>query len=162
MLSRKITIMNLIERIHKSIGFTPNELKVVFFLVTIFIIGSGIKIYKTTFTTSEQVFNYAEADAAFIQKSEFSSGNTNIMSDSISSQTKAPQKKKLPSTQSININKASKSELMKLPGVGEVTAERIISYRENVKLFKTYNDLLNVKGIGKKKLEQIKPYLIFE
>ncbi len=154
--------MNLIEKIQKSIGFTPNEIKVVFFLVTIFITGSGIKIYKTTFLTSEQVFNYADADAAFIQKSEFSSSNMNILSDSVSSQTKALQKKKLSSTQRININIASKSEIMKLPGTGEVIAERIIAYRENVKLFKTAEDLLNVKGIGKKKLEQIKPYLIFE
>jgi competence protein ComEA len=154
--------MNLIEKINRSIGFTQNEIRVVLFLVTIFIIGSGIKIYKTAFTTSEHVFNYVEADAVFKQKSEYSASNMNPIPDSIQTQTEAPKKKNLPSTKSININKASKLELMKLPGVGEVTAERIITYRENVKLFKTYNDLLNVKGVGKKKLDQIKPYIIFE
>lgn len=57
----------------------------------------------------------------------------------------------------ININFATKEELMKLPGVGEVTANRIIEYREKSS-FKKKEDLKNVNGIGEatyKKLESM-------
>ena len=47
----------------------------------------------------------------------------------------------------VNINTASKEELLKLPGIGEVTAEKIISYRDNNN-FTKIEDLKNVNGIG--------------
>lgn len=55
----------------------------------------------------------------------------------------------------INPNTAARDELMKLPGVGEVTANRIIQARP----FRRLSDLLNVEGIGPKTLEKLKPYL---
>jgi len=55
----------------------------------------------------------------------------------------------------ININTATKEELMTLKGVGEATAENIIEYRKANK-FKTIEDIKNVKGIGDKKFEAIK------
>ena len=56
----------------------------------------------------------------------------------------------------ININKASKEELMTLPSVGEKTAEKIIQYREESSGFKTIEDLKNVDRIGDKTLEKLK------
>lgn len=47
----------------------------------------------------------------------------------------------------VNINTASKEELLKLPGIGEVTAEKIINYRDNNNFTKK-EDLKNVNGIG--------------
>lgn len=47
----------------------------------------------------------------------------------------------------VNINTASKEELLKLPGIGEVTAENIINYRDNNN-FTKIEDLKNVNGIG--------------
>ncbi|WP_178139197.1 ComEA family DNA-binding protein [Hathewaya proteolytica] len=52
----------------------------------------------------------------------------------------------------VNINLASKEELMKLPGVGEVKAEAIIQYRSESGNFQSPEDLKNVSGIGEKTL----------
>ena len=44
---------------------------------------------------------------------------------------------------------------MALPGIGEVLAERIVAYREENGNFSSPEELLNVEGVGKKRLEEI-------
>lgn len=55
----------------------------------------------------------------------------------------------------VNINTASKEQLMTVSGIGEVTAEKIIEYRKN-KRFKKKEDIMNIKGIGNAKYEKLK------
>ena len=55
----------------------------------------------------------------------------------------------------VNINTASKEELMSLNGIGQQTADNIIEYRETMR-FNDIEDLLNVTGVGKSKYENIK------
>lgn len=59
----------------------------------------------------------------------------------------------------ININTADKTRLMDIPGVGEVTAGKIIDYRNTYGSFKSVDELINVSGIGDKKLENMRPYV---
>ncbi len=59
----------------------------------------------------------------------------------------------------ININTCTKEELLSLPGIGEVLAEKIIEYREKTP-FKKLEDLMNVSGIGEKKFESIKDMIV--
>lgn len=56
----------------------------------------------------------------------------------------------------ININTADLIELQEIPGVGEATAQKIISYREENGKFKNIEDIKNVKGIGDSKFEDMK------
>ena len=56
----------------------------------------------------------------------------------------------------IRINTASRSELESLPGIGPVLAERIVAYRQAHGMFTSVDDLLNVSGIGAKKLADIR------
>ena len=53
----------------------------------------------------------------------------------------------------ININSASREELIKLKGVGPANADRIIEYREKYGPFQKPEDITKVKGIGEKKWE---------
>lgn len=59
----------------------------------------------------------------------------------------------------VNINTCTKDELLSLPGIGEVLADRIIDYREQTP-FKNIEDIMNVSGIGEKKFESIKEMII--
>ncbi len=62
----------------------------------------------------------------------------------------------------VRINSASQEELETLPGVGPVTAQRIIEYREQVGEFTGLADLDQVSGIGPRTLENLQDQLAFD
>ena len=59
----------------------------------------------------------------------------------------------------ISINKATKDQLMSLPGIGESKAISIIKYREEQGLFNSIEDIKNVSGIGDSLFDKIKDYI---
>ncbi len=59
----------------------------------------------------------------------------------------------------ININTADKETLMKLPDIGPVTAERIIAYREENGNFSSVDELVNIKGISERMIEEISIFI---
>ncbi len=64
-----------------------------------------------------------------------------------------------PAPKSISLNSASAGELDRLPGVGPSTAAKILEYRRAHGGFASIDELLAVKGIGTKKLKDMRPYL---
>ena len=60
----------------------------------------------------------------------------------------------------VSINNGDIGELITLPGIGVKIAQNIIDYRNDYGLFENINEIKRVKGIGEKKYEQIKEYII--
>jgi competence protein ComEA len=57
----------------------------------------------------------------------------------------------------LDLNRATEQDFDALPGIGPKLAERIMEYRQSVGAFHSLDELRNVKGIGKKKFERIRP-----
>ena len=62
-------------------------------------------------------------------------------------------------TGKVSLNSALIDELITLPGIGEAKAKLIIEYREQNNGFKDIEEIMNIKGIGEKMFEKIKPYI---
>lgn len=71
----------------------------------------------------------------------------------------AKRQSKKTSIGTVDINSASVSQLIAIPGIGNATAKRIIAYRKKVGKFKSIHDLQRVKGIGQSSLKKLSPYL---
>jgi competence protein ComEA len=57
----------------------------------------------------------------------------------------------------INVNQATASDLTALPGIGPSKAQAIVDYRNKNGAFRTVDSMTNVRGIGPKTLEKIRP-----
>ncbi|HEY5536673.1 MAG TPA: ComEA family DNA-binding protein [Ignavibacteria bacterium] len=143
--------------------------------------GFSIKFYKQVLggIETKDKINFTETDKRFLSKSEKLNnpefeklpyeGKEKLLiisEDSLKSaekekKTRSKKEDKLVGRQ-ININTASKEELILLPGVGEKTALKIIDYREKNDSFKKIEEIMNIKGIGQKKFEKMKIYIKVE
>lgn len=165
-------------------NFTKNEIRVLLFLFVVIFLGIGIKVSKE-YITGENSFDYKKSELILNKKqgnvrnflsdtnfvSDSSLKNTdktltdksNILTDSVNN-TEVKNKKRGKKGEnlrekSINLNTATKEQLIQLPGVGESTAEKIIMYRNDKGSFKKIEDIMKIKGIGSKKFEKMKNYL---
>ena len=66
---------------------------------------------------------------------------------------------KKPPLKPVNINTATSEELQQVPGIGPASAEKILMMRKSYGAFKSVDDLLAIKGLGKKRLEKMRKYL---
>jgi competence protein ComEA len=87
-----------------------------------------------------------DEDYIFVDKKN----NTNVPSGGGNTNSNTSQDGK------VNINSASKEQLKTVPGIGDVTAQKIIDYREKSGAFNSVEDLKKVGRIGDKTLEKIK------
>ena len=76
-----------------------------------------------------------------------------------SSSRSASDKFRTPGEGLVHLNSASAEELQRLPGVGPSTAQKILDYRNQIGRFAQPEQLLDVKGIGPKKFEKMRPFV---
>lgn len=126
------------------LALTPTERKVALVLVGAFILGLCVRLYWQTFPP-QRTFDYTASDSTFAALS--------------TAEEKTPNDHIAEPAGPLNINTATKSELMSLPGIGEVTAERIIAHRNDAGAFSTIEELRKIKGISKLKLQKLKPLI---
>lgn len=62
----------------------------------------------------------------------------------------------------LDLNRASRQDLERLPGVGPVMAERILTLRKDRGGFRSLEELQSVRGIGSATLERLRPVLVIE
>lgn len=94
---------------------------------------------------------YQSSEQSQIQSIGGQTQNTNI-----SYATSSKSNKSNKTTQKVNINTATQAELETLPGIGENTAIKIITYRKEQGKFKSIEDIKQVSGIGESKYKKMK------
>jgi len=148
------------------IGFTETEIKVLLFIILTFCGGYAYTLYSDTVLNSEEKFDYTIPDSIFLSKDLNGAINQekdityNEEVSEFKSDINTTKKETIKAGEKVNLNIAGKSELMKLPGIGEKTAEKIIDYRKQNGKFKRIEDLMEVKGIKIKKFEKIRELIV--
>ena len=166
----------MFEKLSKKIGFTETEIYVVLFLAGMFMLGFVyVEFIKDETPTENKNFDYSDEDSLFNYYSQLNP-EYNIEDSSLISNLEIKKrvlelsdsfayvKKDLSSLveKSININTAGINEFVKLPGIGEKTAEKIIQLRNQKGKFRKLEDLMEVRGIGEVKFNKIKMYLYID
>ena len=59
----------------------------------------------------------------------------------------------------LDLNRATLADLIRLPGVGPVLARRILETRQTVGRFAGVDDLVGVRGVGRAKLDRLRPFV---
>ncbi|MCX6344677.1 MAG: helix-hairpin-helix domain-containing protein [Armatimonadetes bacterium] len=83
----------------------------------------------------------------------------NTTSESPTKKSSKSNKFKNPGDGVVSINSASIEELQRLPGVGPVTAQKIVDYRKQIGAYKRPDQLKEISGIGPKKFEKMQPFV---
>ena len=166
----------MFEKLSKKIGFTETEIYVVLFLAGMFMLGFVyVEFIKDDTPTENKNFDYSAEDSLFNYYSKLNP-EYNIEDSSLISNLEIKKrvlelsdsfayvKKDLSSLveKSININTAGVTEFVKLPGIGEKTAEKIIQLRNQKGKFRKLEELMEVRGIGEVKFNKIKMYLYID
>jgi len=94
------------------------------------------------------------APAVFLGKPDLIAVPNDAHPQNRTTENRIPNKPEL-----LNINTATVEELQTLPNIGEATGQRIIDYRTQHGNFASVDALQNVKGIGAKTVEKLRPFV---
>ncbi len=130
-------------------GFTRIQIKALIFLVSTFLLGLLVQHWQLRQPLPE-------TDSGILARFL-------AISDSLAkAENQADAGETAAEQQKININAAPESELTRLPGIGKVMAGRIVAYREQNGAFKKPEDLMLVKGIGKKTFKKLADRIVLK
>ncbi len=152
-------------------GFTKNEAGVIVFLAAALLAGGAIDMLRGSeadpqrMDASDDIRVALEAqDSVFAARSASPEAAPSI-SDSAAAtlptdaaRPRGPE----PLSARIDINRASETDLTRLPGIGPATAKKIAAYRSEHGRFRSIEDVMRVKSIGPKKFEKIRQFISVE
>lgn len=149
------------------LGFTQNEASVIVFLSVVIVAGSVLSELQTTDAQPHRDIRsaYRQTDSAFAARARMTEDPEAPGAEASSTEAVSvvsEGRRNVAQPVSININTASEAELRSLPGIGPVTAKRIISFRETHGGFRNTEDIMKVKSIGEKKFENIRQFITVE
>lgn len=127
-------------------GFTRKESGLLLFLITTFIVGMGIQLYRTHVSPLPCIVSEERSSICTASVEPAYPNKSSVFID---------EEKMI----CISLNHSNKTDLEKLPGIGPKTAERIIAYRTQNGAFLSIEELTKVKGIGEKTFQKLEPYL---
>jgi comEA protein len=147
--------MKLLKRVQEFAAFTKNEQKIFLFLSVVFVAGVSVRAYRAYFTPPVRQFDYSVSDKEFEERSKYLT--TAPPADGTNDTTSVTGGRKV--KKKVNLNTATKDDLVLLPGIGESIAEQILIYRDEHGGFSSVEQLRKIKGIGAKKFEKLRPYV---
>ena len=170
-------LKKLIKNISIKLSLTDQEIKTIVFILLIVSLGliikfGNIKIPENRLEKSSFSF-YDSLNKAIENQNLIPSKQNKILEKRVDSEQElldfsvnkldTDKKNKFSLEEhSLNLNSASEEILIKLPGIGPMTAEKIIDLRKSKKGYKKVDELLEIKGIGPAKLKAIKKYLYID
>lgn len=141
---------------------TKNEQNVLFFLCAAIIFGAGVTGFGAIFGSGQApggAFSYGPMDAEFLEGARQYAAAATADTIAAAPAAQAPGGKKAPPGSAVNINTAPQEELLRLPGVGPSTAEKIVEYRRTHGAFRRAEQIMEVPSIGEKKFLKMKAYI---
>ena len=153
--------MKRLAGLQQRFGFTENEIRVILFLALSLLAGTVIRWLRSNDGPSAEegrLFNYASADSEFAARSRIPPPDE-FRNRSLKKGRRTASRTTSLAPGSIDINSASREQLVLLPGIGEAFAERIILFRDQHGPFASVDALRAVRGIGPATLAKIRPFI---
>lgn len=123
-------------------------------LVMVVVLAAAVIGYIIKNQAETPEFTYSIGDTASERIKETISLQNELLGESNTSSNNSTASGETQSV--VNINTATKAELMTLTGIGEAKAKAIIDYRNENGNFSSTEEIMNVSGIGEKIYEKIK------
>jgi len=139
----------------RRLGFTRGETGAILLLAAGLLTGTLLRLLGVTGGTlpdAPPAFDYAASDSLFRALADTAAPGTPPAAH-------APRRKPPPPRTPVDLNSASREDLLRLPGIGGATAARIIDERTHGGRFLRVEDIRRVRGIGPKKLAALRPYV---
>jgi competence ComEA-like helix-hairpin-helix protein len=164
--------MKFLHHIQSATGATRSEVVVILMLILVVLLGHGLqRCHHNTLVPEEAAVSQQlilRRIDSLLASNEHQTRDTvhteeqterKAMRDELQGITRTSRSMATAPIGRINLNTASSTQLQRIPGVGEATAERIIQHRRQSP-FRRIEDVMLIHGIGEKKYAKMQPYII--
>lgn len=153
--------MRWLYRIQQRLALTKTESNVLLVLMAFLLVGIVAKeVQRRSFPVKEGAYvplreQYEAAEATAVPAER----NDGAGAEETSRDVAVAEADTTAATGRVDLNRAPVAELERLPRIGPVLARRIVAYRAAHGAFQTVDDVVQVRGIGRKTLEELHPHV---